>query len=63
MLTWLENIVGAFASEMTKPSPAAKDAGADRRPDSTDVVAVKIMMERAITTITLGRIRIMASPP
>jgi hypothetical protein len=63
MLTRLENIVGAFASDITKPSPAANAAGADLSPERTDVVVVNIMIDKAMTMMTLGRIRRMASPP
>ncbi len=62
-LTLLENIVGAFASDMTKPSPAANVAGADLSPERTEVVVVNIMIDKATTIITLGRIRRMAPPP
>jgi hypothetical protein len=63
MLTRLENIVGAFTSDMTKPSPAANAEGADLNPKRTDVVVVKIMIDKAMTMMTLGRIRRMGPPP
>jgi hypothetical protein len=48
---------------MTKPSPAANAAGADLSPERTDVVVVNIMIDKAMTMMTLGRIRRMAPPP
>jgi hypothetical protein len=62
-LTRLENIVGAFASDMTKHSPAANAAGADLSPERTDIVVVNIMIDKVMTMMTLGRIRRMAPPP
>jgi hypothetical protein len=63
MSTWLEKMVGADDSDMTTLSPAAKDDGADCSPAKIEAVEVKISMERATTIITLGRIRMIVSPP
>jgi len=61
--TWLEKMVGAEESDMTKTLLAAKLAGAAFRADRTDTDAVKTRMVSATTTIVRGRIRIRSIPP
>ncbi len=61
--TWLAKIVGAEDEAIAKPSFAANAAGALLSPTSTDAVEVKIMMESAMTAMTLGLIRRMEPPP
>ena len=63
MLTLLEKMVGASDDVITYPSPAANAAGASLRPTSTEVVAVNIMTDRAMTTITLRRTIRTVPPP
>jgi hypothetical protein len=61
--TWLAKMVGAEEDAIAKPSFAANAPGALRRPTRMEAVAVNIMIERAMTTMTLRRIRRMEPPP
>jgi hypothetical protein len=61
--TWLESIVGAVDDAIAKPPFAANAPGDEYNPESREAVVVKIMIESAMTTITLRLIRRMAPPP
>jgi hypothetical protein len=61
--TWLENTVGAEDEDITYPLPGTNDSGAERRPERTQTLLVKMVIAIAMATMTRGRIRITGRPP